>query len=136
MRQASEIPMLEGYPQIVHPADMNEVRLEVPLQLPGLALVHICEDLGAAPNPPTEVRLHETTTPSPREILVTWSDSAMNTRCVRSYIVYLRNERINPTDTIFTGFMHAAAPAGPLCYSVSAVDYFGREGGRSKEVCL
>ena len=136
MRDAMEIPMVPGFPR---PLSSAQASLGLQLPLPGVVLVHACAKPADAPGVVTGVRLHVTTSTTPPEVLVSWREVPAD-RCIKTYVVqYNTNDsRLNKQDTIFTAFLHAqpgvARASG--CYSIYAVDYWGRKGAASNWVCV
>ena len=135
MRHAMEIPLLN-----IQPATAT---LDLDVTLPGVVLVHMCDDPGHVPAAVTNVRLHRTPTRSPPEVLVRWDD-AVN-RCVQTYEVLYQPtggqswQRVNSPGTIFNSFIHANnATAFPAtgCYTIVSVDYWNRSSAPSAAVCL
>eukprot|EP00043_Microstomoeca_roanoka_P012644 m.122801 g.122801 ORF g.122801 m.122801 type:complete len:532 (-) comp15552_c0_seq3:51-1646(-) len=144
MRDAMEIPMLEGYPTTIAPACISNTAssITLPLSLPGITALHLCTKPATAPLPPMNLRLHITTTPNPPEVLVYWTESP-NTRCVLTYEVYFTpplgtEQRVNSKDTIFTAFIHAQANSAPAagCYRVRVTDYWQRSSDFTPASCI
>lgn len=143
MRRDMEVPQASGYPRVV---SVPPSELTVTLALPGVALVHVCEDTGRNPGSVGNVRLHVTPTQSPAEVHVMWAEVA-GEFCIRTYrVMYATHTggasvHVNQNvDTVFTLYAHAQNGTGSAfacgCYSVVAEDYFGRLSAPSKPACL
>eukprot|EP00039_Didymoeca_costata_P025498 m.13604 g.13604 ORF g.13604 m.13604 type:complete len:747 (-) comp4884_c0_seq1:96-2336(-) len=141
MRNASEIPMLPGYPKAAAVTSKG-LSITIPMALPSVHVIQLCKRSPIAPPKIANVQLHKTPTSQPHEVIVRW-DGVPNTVCIRTYIVKCSTNgepstRCNFIDSIFTSFLHTHSGELPekLCYSVSAVDVFGQEGEESDSVCL
>lgn len=136
MRDAMEVPVASGFPR---PFSSS---LTVTVPLPGIVFLHACAQPTGAPLPVATVKLHVTTSYTPPEVLVSWQGSS--DRCIRTYEVGYSTSaagsatRVNRVDTIFRAFLHAqpGATRASGCYSVRAVDYWGRAGPASPTLCL
>ena len=73
-----------------------------------------------------------------------WDAEDATHRCVQTFVVECgaadgsNSSRVNDVDTIFTSFAHVqnyTAAAEACCYTVAAVDYWGRVGTPSAPVC-
>jgi hypothetical protein len=137
MRDAMEVPMVPGFPRPMAPS------LAVQVPLPGVVLLHACAKLARGPGVVSGVRLHVTTSSTPPEVLVSWREAPAD-RCLQTFVVQYSASRggtaarINSKDSIFTAYLHAQPVGSPAsgCYSVYAVDYWGRKGPASDPVCV
>ena len=110
---------------------------------PGLALAHICAKPSTPPAMVANVRLHvpprASANATAQQLLVLWDADDQNThRCVRTFAVSCNGTRVNSVDTIFTSFAHTqnyTTAMQACCYSVAAVDYWGRSGPATSPVC-
>lgn len=130
LRRSQEIPLISLQPV------QQELRFNV--TLPGLVLVHLCADDGQLPVQPTNLRVIATPTIAPLETMLRWDDA--NNRCIKTYALNFRQAgssdfvRVNSPDTIFLGFLHAHNSSGG-CYTVAAIDYWGRFSPTSTPAC-
>ncbi|XP_075879171.1 alpha-L-iduronidase isoform X2 [Nelusetta ayraudi] len=104
--------------------------LKVRLSLPSVLLVHVCARPEAAPGQVSGLRFIGVTR---GQVLLVWSDDAVQARCVKTFQVEFSGAdggfaRING-DSIFTSFLHSPEEqeVGGL-YRVRAVDYWDRPG--------
>ncbi|XP_069684325.1 alpha-L-iduronidase isoform X2 [Periplaneta americana] len=115
----------------------GNLRRIVPLSLPSVGLVHICTKPRLKPGQVTRLLACNVTF---NEVLLFWSDAAVNSRCIKTYKVQFSPDglksfrRINPVDSIFLSFQYAL-PHGTNgteevrgWYKVRAVDYWDRHG--------
>ena len=139
LRDAAEVTMEPGFPRDLDPA-APLLRFQVPR--PGIVLVHGCGKSEAAPPPVVNVRLHAPARASDvsptQKLLVLWDVSPRH-RCLSSFEVRCGATRVNRKDTIFTSFAHVQnytrGSLAPCCYSVVAVDYWGRRSAPTAPVC-
>lgn len=137
MRDAMEVPMVPGFPKPM----ASSLTVQVPL--PGVVLLHACAKLTRGPGAVSGVRLHVTTSSTPPEVIVSWREAPAD-RCLQTFVVQYSASRggsaarINNKDSIFTAHLHAQPVGTPAsgCYSVYAVDYWGRKGPVSESVCV
>ena len=145
LREAAEVVVEPGYPA---PFD-NAAAVVFDVPRPGIVLAHVCAKPAVAPAAPTNVRLHlpgRAWDGAPtQKLLVLWdAENDATHRCISTFAVRCGAlGRVNVADTIFTSFAHAqdypAGDGGPsgaaCCYSVSAIDYWGRSSAPSAIVC-
>ena len=87
--------------------------------------------------------VHVTTTKSPPEVVVYWSEPT-DARCILTYVVSFAAtaqgpfHRVNEANTIFTAYIHAQPLASKAtgCYQVTVVDYWQRSSSPTAPVCL
>jgi hypothetical protein len=83
MRAASELVMAPGFPR---PLDRASVQLQ--MQTPSVALLHICSSIRTAGAPATALRLHRT--PTPGTTIVSWNAIEPDAgRCIAKYDLHL-----------------------------------------------
>ncbi|XP_013389365.1 alpha-L-iduronidase [Lingula anatina] len=138
VKQFKDMRDNEGPVRVSHPAAYNTTQsaFKWKLPLPGVVLFHICAKPKMPPNQVTNVIVTNITS---NQVLVTWSDSCVHSRCLLTYEVELSTHssgtlvyhRINPSDTIFTMFVFAPDESDSSVfglYRVRAVDFWGRFG--------
>jgi len=139
LRESAELQAVAG-PMPLQQSEELTLELEVPC--PGVLLHHICAAPAAAPAAVEALRLHLTPTRSPVEVLVYWK--GLESNCLLTYEVFYspvaggKYHRANQFDTVFSSFVHAQVGTNVAagCYRIRAVDYWGRQGGLSEEVCV
>lgn len=145
LRRAQEVPMVAGFPAAptlgVSGDGQPILTVDTSLTMPGVALVHVCAPV-AAPRQISRVWVAPTPTVAPPETMVRWQETP--DRCIRTFAVYYTPNatasaaRVNDVDTVFASFFHAHATKIPSsgCYTVTAIDYWGREGPQSAPACI
>ncbi|XP_063926222.1 alpha-L-iduronidase isoform X1 [Zophobas morio] len=126
------------------PLTSENLTLTLNLTIPSVALVHVCPKPTEPPGPVTKLSVFNVTR---SEIFLTWSDSEIATKCVRTYEVEFEAQcsnslqfiRINPDDGVFLSY-HYAPPDNEECestvgrYRVRAIDYWDQPGNYSQVV--
>lgn len=109
--------------------------LKVVLPVPSILLVHVCALAAAQPDQVNGLNFIAVTQ---GQVLITWSDHCVNSKCIITYEVEFSNgqnlfQRINSQDTIFTSYVFSPENLD-VCgfYRVRAVDYWGRSGEYSQ----
>ena len=144
LREAMEIPMLPLFPRPLSASHNGTAVLHgLPLSLPGVVALHACARPVTAPRAVSNLRVHVTTTKSPPEVVVYWSEPT-DARCILTYVVSFAAtaqgpfHRVNEANTIFTAYIHAQPLASKAtgCYQVTVVDYWQRSSSPTAPVCL
>jgi L-iduronidase len=136
----------EGPHRLFDPTDISTQDLNIPVNLtvPSVALIHICSKPSTSPGPVTKLSIFNVTG---NEVLLTWSDAQIDTKCIHSYEVEFESKcenslqfvRVNTNDVIFLSYHHATTGDG-ACettigrYRVRAVDYWDQPGNYSEIV--
>ncbi|KAL3863772.1 hypothetical protein ACJMK2_005507 [Sinanodonta woodiana] len=106
---------------------------------PGIVMLHVCDKPKYEPDQVNDVSAINITS---GQILITWSDHCVNSRCILTYEVEYSNSasgpflRINKIDTAVTAFVYSPNPSPDIkgddlvigFYRVRAVDYWHRAG--------
>ncbi|XP_056146340.1 alpha-L-iduronidase isoform X2 [Lampris incognitus] len=129
--RSTEDPQVDG-PWPVPTGDT--LTLKARLLVPAVLLIHICAKPKAVPDQVNGLRFIKITK---GQVLVVWSDSCTNSKCIKSFEVDFSKDnkefcRINTQDTIFTSYVYSPVnqEVGGF-YRVRAVDYWGRPGAYS-----
>lgn len=142
LMQRAEMRSAEGPHRMRGPAEVpssGDLRLELPMSLPSIALLHIC----AKGEPPGEVSRLFACNVTYNEVMLFWSDNSVLTRCIKTYEVEFSPgdtdefKRVNVEDTIFLSYQyvvdsHTENVQGK--YRVRAVDYWDRPGPYSSPI--
>ncbi|XP_077378095.1 alpha-L-iduronidase isoform X1 [Festucalex cinctus] len=121
-------PVVDG-PQPVPAGD--SLTLKASLRVPSVLLIHVCARPKSAPNQVNGLRFIRITK---GQVLVIWSDSCVDSKCIRTFEVEFSASRkdfgrINRHNTIFTSFVYSPADQQVSgWYRVRAVDYWSRPG--------
>ncbi|XP_072848036.2 alpha-L-iduronidase isoform X2 [Pogona vitticeps] len=122
-----EDPVVKGPFRV--PAKGN-LTLKQELPVPALFLIHICAKALTAPNQVKGVRLIGLTK---GQILVTWDDSHVKSKCLKKFEVVFSQDgkayhQISFKDSIFTMLVYSPGTTVTGFYKVRAVDYWDRAG--------
>uniref|UniRef100_A0ABM5FRN1 Alpha-L-iduronidase isoform X1 n=1 Tax=Pogona vitticeps TaxID=103695 RepID=A0ABM5FRN1_9SAUR len=122
-----EDPVVKGPFRV--PAKGN-LTLKQELPVPALFLIHICAKAVSAPNQVKGVRLIGLTK---GQILVTWDDSHVKSKCLKKFEVVFSQDgkayhQISFKDSIFTMLVYSPGTTVTGFYKVRAVDYWDRAG--------
>nr|XP_020662724.1 alpha-L-iduronidase [Pogona vitticeps] len=122
-----EDPVVKGPFRV--PAKGN-LTLKQELPVPALFLIHICAKAVSAPNQVKGVRLIGLTK---GQILVTWDDSHVKSKCLKKFEVVFSQDgkayhQISFKDSIFTMLVYSPGTTVTGFYKVRAVDYWNRTG--------
>jgi len=126
MRQQQEPTLLAPVRQVTGEA----VTLEFTLPLPAVSLILLSAKPENAPAPATRLRLTHYDGLIEPGLMIAW-DAPPDSRMIHTYEVGYSPtqdgpfERVNPTDTFCTAYLHGSPPAAGW-YRVRAVDYWGR----------
>ncbi|ELT95325.1 hypothetical protein CAPTEDRAFT_211572 [Capitella teleta] len=134
----------EGPVRVLPPSRLKSSNVSVRIQMPGVVVFHLC---ARAPQGPDQVNGLAFQNITKGQVLITWSDHCVNTKCITTFEVEFSQSRcsaasefnlINPIHTIFTSFVFMREVTDSLdpvqgCYRVRAIDFWGRAGEFSPE---
>ncbi|CAL4065630.1 unnamed protein product [Meganyctiphanes norvegica] len=142
--RASEGATRRGPQSVVGVA--GELQLTVNLTSPEVVVVHICRPFDSSPGQVVNVNTLEVTS---ADVLITWSDENINTRCILSYEVQWAQQedgpwsRISPGNVTDNNFVFSVDKSNKKSqssvvgwYRVRAVTYWGTTGEFSDPVYL
>ncbi|KAJ8320288.1 hypothetical protein KUTeg_001875 [Tegillarca granosa] len=103
---------------------------------PSVTLIHICAKPLLPPEEVSRVMIYNITA---GQILITWSDKLIKTKCIKTYQVeYSTNSetgyyrRLNEYDVLYTAFVVVGQNEKSITgyYRINAIDYWGNNGSR------
>ncbi|KAK3104453.1 hypothetical protein FSP39_002381 [Pinctada imbricata] len=118
----------------------DKILTYAPIPQPGILLTHVCAKSKTSPDQTTGVNFYNITI---GQVLITWSDNCVNSKCVYRYDVEFSKSLSGPyvllnkdVNSIVTAFVYAPQEQGRQIggdsvigyYRVRAVDYFERAG--------
>lgn len=119
----------------------NPAKFMINMETPEVTLIHFCARADSQPDQVNNVVIYNVTA---GQILITWSDGCVNSKCIWTYEVHFQPKnkeivrRINDYDTIVTSFYFTPVEGKDDdvfgTYRVRAVDYWGRYGASSLPV--
>ncbi|XP_060619697.2 alpha-L-iduronidase isoform X1 [Anolis sagrei] len=123
----AEDPVVKG--PFLLPAS-GHLMLKQELPVPAVLLLHICAKPLAAPNQVSNIRLIGLTK---GQVLVTWNDSCVNSKCLKKFEVVFSQDgkaykQISVKDSIVTMLIYSPGTTVTGFYKVRAVDYWNRPG--------
>ena len=135
LRDVQEVALLEDVTDLT----ANDLTLSFDLPLPGVSLILLSADPGAAPPSVSGVAAERfpSLTPGKEDVVVSWKPAS---RFVRTYEVLHSPavgepfQRINTPDIIATAFLHPIDQGASAYFKVQAIDYWGRQGTASAVV--